>query len=277
MESKSPWRTVTVLVVIAVLLLLIYVLRTVLVPVMIALLFAYLLDPIIDRLEKLKLNRSAAILLLAIIALVVIGTVGGFLTFKAQQEIVAFYNKMPEYFNRIQTEFIPWVETTLNIRLPHTMEELATEVRTSLLNIDPASLKPVTTFFSKVSTNTIALVSSLLGLIIIPVFLFYFLRDWDKILTQITALIPLKQRDYVLQKAAKIDEIVGAFIRGQLTVAIILGVLYSIGLVAVGLDLAVVIGMLAGIGFIIPYLGTILGIIFGTVMALLQCGVTWQV
>ncbi|MBU1881590.1 AI-2E family transporter, partial [bacterium] len=277
MDSKSNWRMAAIVVIAAFLILLTYILRSVLLPVLIALLFAYLLDPVIDRLERWRLNRSLAILILAVVVLIVVGTLGGFLALQAQQEMVAFYKKLPDYLNRIQTDFVPWVETTLNITLPHTMEEFAGELRTNLLNIDPASLRPVTTFASKLSSSTLALISSILGLIIIPVFLFYFLRDWDKIMTQVLALIPLKQRDYVLTKAAKIDEIVGAFIRGQLTVAITLGILYSSGLVIIGLDLAVVIGMLAGIGFIIPYLGTVLGIIAATVMALVQFGIAWQV
>ncbi len=276
MESKQTLRILTALAILALLAWLIYLLRDPLVPVFTALFLAYLLDPLIDKMEKVKVNRSAAIAILAILVIGIAGSAGGFLVVQIQQELVALYNDLPGYIEKVQTQVVPAVEDLTGIELPHSMDEAVNEIQAQLQNLDPAVLKPVTNIITQVSSSTLTVISWLIGLLIIPVFLFYFLRDWDRITERIAGLVPVSKRQYVIEKAKKIDEILGAFIRGQLTIAVILGILYSIGLVSVGIDLAVVIGMGAGIAFIVPYLGTILGIVAASVMALLEFGLSWQ-
>ena len=276
MESRIAWRIIAVVLILGLVIGLFYLLRTVLTPIFIALLLAYLLDLLIDRFERIKFNRTVAILILAIVVIGVIATVGGFLIFQAQQELVAFYKNLPGYIERMQESVFPYIEEHFNVRLPHTWDEILAEAESQIAHIDPAALKPVTTILGKITSSTIALISWIVGLLIIPVFLFYFLRDWDLITERMGGLVPPAYRDYIFDKARKIDGIVGVFIRGQLTVALILGILYSAGLLIVGIDLAVVIGMGAGIAFIVPYLGTILGIVAATVMALLEFGFAWQ-
>ncbi|HUT55428.1 MAG TPA: AI-2E family transporter [bacterium] len=276
MDSKKLWRIGIGLLALALAAGLLYVLRNALVPVSVAVFLAYLLDPVIDRLEARKIPRSAAIFILAGVLFVVAGVVGGFLAVQAQREMVALYHDLPKYLETAQGSLGPKAKEYLGIELPATLQQAIAEAKAQLANIDPAALKPVSNLVGKITRSTLAFVSWILGLVIIPVFLFYFLRDWDRLKYDVLEYVPLSHRDYVSSKARQIDEILGAFIRGQLTICVILGVLYSAGLMLTGIDLAVVIGFSAGILFIVPYLGTILGIIAASIMALLKFGISWQ-
>jgi predicted PurR-regulated permease PerM len=276
MDPKKPWRIGFGLAIALIAVGLLYVLRTALVPVGVALFLAYLLDPVVDRLEARKINRSASILILAGAVILLISLVGGFLLVQAQRELAALYHDLPQYIERVQNKVVPLVKDELGVELPGTLQEAVNEAKAQLANIDPAALKPVTSVMGRFTRSTLAFVTSILGLIIIPVFLFYFLRDWDTLKWEALEYIPLSYREYVKDKAVKIDEILGSFIRGQLTICVILGVLYSLGLMITGIDLAVVIGMFSGLLFIVPYLGTVLGVIAASIMALLKFGLGWH-
>lgn len=280
MDNKKLWRIGTLIAIILVIIGLIYILRAALLPVCVSLLLAYLLDPLIDRMEKRKLNRSAAILLLAGAALVLIGVLGTFFLVQAEREIVKVAHDLPEYLTRVQLQANPLARKYLGVELPQSYTEILEELKKQAGQVDPSALKPVSSALSRITqeitSRTLAFVGWVVGLLIIPVFLFYFLRDWDILKLRVLEFVPLAYRDYLAEKARQVDEVLGAFIRGQLTVCAVLGVLYSIGLLIVGVDLAVVIGMSAGIGFIIPYMGTAIGVVAATVMSLLEYGVSWQ-
>lgn len=276
MDSKRMRRAAIGLAIAAVVIGLLYLLRNALVPVFAAMVLAYLLDPLIDRLEARKINRSAAILMLAGVVTVAAVFLGGFLLVQAQRELVEVFHNLPGYIERVQGRMGPFMSEHLGVELPESFEGAVTEVKNQVKSLDPSALKPVTTVLGRITSSTVAFVSWMVGLFIIPVFLFYFLRDWDLMKVAAADYVPVPHREYVIDKARKIDEILGAFMRGQLTICLVLGVLYSLGLLAVGIDLAVVIGMFAGLAFIVPYLGTILGVAAASVMALLEHGLSWH-
>ncbi len=119
-------------------------------------------------------------------------------------------------------------------------------------------------------------VLSVLNLTLVPIFTFYLLRDWDRLIGGVDALIPPRHRDRVRRLATEIDERLSSFVRGQSTVCVVLGVLYSIGLLISGIDMGIAVGMLSGLLFIVPYLGTIVGVVVATALALLKFGFTWN-
>ncbi|MDH5345894.1 MAG: AI-2E family transporter, partial [Gammaproteobacteria bacterium] len=106
-----------------------------------------------------------------------------------------------------------------------------------------------------------ALAAAVLSLFLIPILTFYLLRDWDGILTRLGALVPVSQRETVLVLARETDDVLGAFLRGQIMVMIALAVIYSTGLGLVGLDYAIAIGVVAGLVSFVPYLGFVFGIL----------------
>jgi len=105
-----------------------------------------------------------------------------------------------------------------------------------------------------------ALATAVISLFLIPILTFYLLRDWDSIVGKFGALIPQKQRPTVFKLARETDDVLGAFLRGQIMVMIALAVIYSLGLGLVGLEYAIAIGVVAGLVSFVPYLGFVFGI-----------------
>jgi predicted PurR-regulated permease PerM len=158
-----------------------------------------------------------------------------------------------------------------------TLNEAISEITANVQKIPPDVIKPFASIVKKIFSNTLYIVLGLLNLVVAPVFTFYFLRDFDLMKKRAAELIPLAYREWTLGKFRQVDETLGAFLRGQLTVCTMLAVLYSFGLMIVGIDMAVIIGVSAGYLFIVPYLGTIFGIITASIMALLKFHDFWHV
>ena len=115
-----------------------------------------------------------------------------------------------------------------------------------------------------------ALAAWVANLILVPVVTFYLLRDWDVMMAKVNRLLPRNIEPKVSLWASECDEVLGAFMKGQLLVMFALGVIYAIGLWLVGLDLALLVGMIAGLASIVPYMGFIIGIVVAGVAAFIQ-------
>ena len=118
-------------------------------------------------------------------------------------------------------------------------------------------------------------ISGMSNLILLPLLLYYFLLDWKRWSYGISALVPRRFIDTYTRITSNMDEVLGEFLRGQLMVMLIMGLVYGVGLMLVGLDSGFAIGMIAGILVFIPYLGAFTGLLLATVAALLQFG-TWN-
>ena len=118
---------------------------------------------------------------------------------------------------------------------------------------------------------------AVLNWLLLPVFSFYLLRDWDDLIDGADKLIPLGQRTMVRDLAKRIDQRLSAFVRGQILVAGAQGVIYAVGLLISGIDLAIAVGLGAGVLALVPYLGTIVGISIASALALLKFGLSWHI
>ena len=134
----------------------------------------------------------------------------------------------------------------------------------------PDLIKPLLTVLQRAFSSTIGLILAVLGYFIIPVYLFYLLADLPQLKRFLESFIPERYLNSYHEKLNEVDTVLSGFIRGQLSVCAILAVLYSIGLYVIGIDLAVAIGTLAGVTFIIPYVGTVIGIVLSVSMAFLK-------
>jgi predicted PurR-regulated permease PerM len=121
------------------------------------------------------------------------------------------------------------------------------------------------------------LINTLLNLLLLPVFTYYLLRDWDILLADAFELIPHKFRPVAARTFGEVNTRLNAFIIGQIKVCLALAVLYTVGLLIIGIDLAVPIGVVSGILFVIPYVGTVFGIFAASILALINFGVDWHV
>jgi predicted PurR-regulated permease PerM len=253
MTETQKWQLLAGTVVLGVLL---YLLAPVLTPFAVSALFAYLGDPIVDRLQRWRLSRGAAVtvvfgLMTLGLTLIVIGLVP-----LLEKQIARFIDKLPQIVAWVNTVVLPWVQQRFG-------------VSTDML--DPGQLIDVlrrhwqqaggvaATVVAQVSKSGMAVVGFVGTVALVPVVTFYLMRDWDVLVERVRELLPRSIEPTVTRLARESDEVLGAFLRGQLSVMLALGVIYSTGLALIGLDLALLIGMLAGLVSFVPYLGLIIG------------------
>ncbi len=126
------------------------------------------------------------------------------------------------------------------------------------------------TVISEVTRSGFVLVSVVMNIALTPVVAFYMMRDFDIVVQRLREMIPREHEQMVVSLIKECDEVLSAFLRGQLMVMVLLGVLYATGLMLVGLELALLIGMIAGLASIVPYLGFVVGISAALVAAAFQ-------
>ena len=247
---------------------LLYILRSVLMPFVAGILLAYLLDPMVDKLEKLKFSRLWATLTVCILTILIILPTLGLLISMIENQISLLIQATPKYLSLIMEKVRPTL-ISLNERFPElksaNLEEL---IKNNIGN----SMKFVGKVLKALISNGFALVNLISLLLIMPIVTFYMLRDWDDFVKKFEDLLPKKSKKTILSTFKDIDKIIAGFIRGQLSVCLILGIFYSIGLKLVGLELGLLVGFIAGIISFVPYVGSITGFVIGCILAFAQYG-----
>lgn len=246
---------------------LIYLLQPVLAPFLVAALFAYLGDPVVDRLEP-KLGRTPAVVVVFVITVTILLAALLLLVPLLEQQITAFIRRLPEHLEWLQRRILPVLRSLFGVErqdlfdAAHLREVLAAHWR------EAGGIAAVVV--STLSRSGMTLVNWGVNMVLIPVVLFYLLRDWDLLVARVRELLPRGIEPTVSGLARESDEVLGAFLRGQLTVMVSLGAIYSIGLAIVGVDLSLLLGMLAGLVSFVPYLGFILGVLSSGIAAVVQ-------
>jgi len=267
-------RTAAVVAVIVFLVWMMSALESVTTVVMVALFLAYLLNPAASRLEGWGVPRSVAALLLVLAGLMVLILIFLVVVPAAVEEVTAFVRRAPVYFATLRTYVLRLVEQ-YGITLPADWEQVFTIVGEKVQEWLPDVRQlaaPLGTIVGTLFRSTLTVISGLVHLMLIPVLVYYLLVSFTDMKEYVRDLIPLYARDTVIEKLWQIDQVISGFVRGQLTICVILAVLYSIGFVMIRIDLAIVLGTISGLLFIIPYVGTMVGLVMGSLMALAKYG-----
>jgi phosphoribosylaminoimidazole-succinocarboxamide synthase len=261
--ENHTWLALAVLVVLAGL---IYALAPVLTPFLAGALLAYIFNPLADRLEKFGLGRSfATFLVLLSVGLAAVGLALLVIPLFASQ-IQLLTARLPEYLGWIQHELLPSLAGLLGLNLNLDMSS----VRDWLTQHAQSAESAASQFLPRLGNGAMAIISALVNLLLIPVVMFYMLRDWDALVARIDHLIPRRWHGPVSKLAGEIDRVLSEFLRGQLSVMVVMSVFYSLGLWLVGLNFALPIGILTGMLGFIPFVGATLGLLLGVLEASLQ-------
>ncbi len=244
----------------------VYALRSVLLPFVAGIIIGYLLDPWATRIEKWGINRTLASVLVMLILILILVPALIALFSVIDSQVGHFISVVPDYLSSFAKKIEP-VFANLQERFP-ALE--ADKIREYLRGNIANSLKLAGNLMRRLITGGFALVNILSLLLITPIVAFYMLRDWDKFIAQVDGLLPQKSKKSVEKQAREIDRILSSFIRGQLSVCVLLGTFYAVGLYVVGLDLGVLVGFLAGIISFIPYVGSITGFLLSILIAFAQ-------
>jgi phosphoribosylaminoimidazole-succinocarboxamide synthase len=264
-----PWLALAILLITGVL---VYLLGPILTPFLAGALLAYIFDPLVKRLQMYGLSRAVSTVLVIVLAgLALFGLLLVALPL-FQGQFAELSQRVPAALDLLQTRFLPWLAQTFGIAIDFNLAALKTWL-TEQATENSASWLP------SLQTGALAVVGVLVNLLLIPVVMFYLLKDWDVMVARVAALVPRPWMGTASRVARAMDAVVGEFLRGQLAVIVTLSLYYAIALWAVGLDYALPIGILTGVLSFVPFLGFALGMILALLVAVLQfsdwSGVAW--
>ena len=256
-----------------------YQLRQPLMPFAVALGLAYFLNPVANGLERVFLRsfaenhllskvgpRAAAVSVIALVVVLVFVAALIFVGPAVYHQVSETVAKTPEYYRVVRSRVEP-VYQSLHDRYPAQTEEVRQRVITTVKANAPQMLSPVTHFLGRAFGSVLGFFLAVLNLLIIPVFAFYLLFDMNHIQDGIKELVPHRFRPYVYSRFREVDRLLSAFARGQVTVCLILGVFYAIGLSACGVPMGVVVGFAIGFFNLIPFMSYVLGLPLALVLS----------
>ena len=236
-------------------------------PFLTAILLAYLGDPLVDRLEQWKVSRTNGVIITFLLLTLVFVAAALLLVPALARQVDDLISSLPAVFAWIRDVAAPYLESRFGlVIIQFDWLEWGKQLDWG------ATGNVVKTIVGNLTQSGMALLGMLTNLVIVPVVTFYLLRDWDLLVERIGALVPRFYIDSVSDLAQQCHETLGAFFRGQLMVMFALSLIYSGGLMVLGLDLGLLVGLLAGLASIVPYLGTIVGIGAGLIAAYFQFG-----
>ena len=175
--------------------------------------------------------------------------------------------KIPGFIDYLQETILPEIERMLGLKEHQSdLTALKEALQQNWQSVGGLAGYLVDT----ISKSSMLLVAWISNLVLIPVIAFYLMRDWDILIDKINHLLPRHIEPVISELALESDEVLGSFLRGQMSVMLSLAAIYSIGLWIAGLDFALLVGMLAGAVSFVPYLGFIVGILAAIIASLIQ-------
>ncbi len=242
---------------------LVVLLRAVAIPVLIGAAAAYTLEPAVAWLERRGWTRTAAAVLIGLV-LTALGV--AFLAF-VLPALVGELSRVPEELRELSRRGLPRLPGRFSVLLPHWVAD-PYELLTSRTARAAGRLMPALAGLLEVATGKA--LSVLTGFLVAPIVAFYLMRDAHRLLRYATELVPPGLRDTVVGHLAEVDEVMAGFIRGQLTVGTLLSLLYFAALSLSGLHLALLVGVVTGLGNLIPYVGLVSGLSLSVMLAVLH-------
>lgn len=246
----------------------VYILRSVILPFAVGIVLGYVFNPMARRFEKWGMSRIWATVAVFLVVIIIAVPALILLFGVIDAQLTTFVEAVPRYIAAM-TEHLEPVLANLQDRFP----DLETQnIKNILRNNITGGLQFGGKLVKGIISNGFAFVNLLSMLVITPVVAFYMLRDWDVFVAKVDALLPRQSKKEIREQFQKIDSALSGFIRGQLSVCVILGLYYSLGLKLVGLELGLLVGFLSGIISFIPYVGSITGFVLSIILALAQFG-----
>ena len=245
----------------SILLIFLWLLGDILLPFVLGAAIAYLLDPIVDRLERLGTGRVLGTILILMAAFFVL-----FFIFLLLIPLVI------DQF-RLLAAAAPDLVASVQALLLNQIASISPEseaLNSTVSNLSTMAQEKLGIIFGSVMASAISLIDVIMLMVITPVVAVYLLVDWDRILEKINELLPLDHASVVRSLASEIDSTLSAFVRGMIAVCLVLGIYYATALSLIGLEFGLIIGFIAGLVSFIPYVGALLGGVLAIGLALIQ-------
>lgn len=265
---RNSWWGVVILVLLVGL---VYLLDAMLMPFIAGMIIAYLFDPIANRFQRWGMNRPLAVSSVFLIIVLVLAISMLIFIPLIVQQIKQLGDSVPGVFE--------WFE---NVLAPQMQEWTGYDVRAELDNVQETLSEHwqdaggyLAQALGQIGRSGMAFATWITYVALIPVVTFYLLLDWNRLLASIADLIPREWVDETYRLAKRCDDVLSAFLRGQLLVMLCLGIIYALGLTVMGLNFGLLIGVVSGLVSIVPFLGFIVGLGIALIVALFQFDSWW--
>ena len=252
---------------------LLYLLSPILAPFLFAAILAYILDPLVERLTGKFVPRTLAVLLAMFGVLVAIVALALIVLPLFVKELKLLAERVPEFIVWLNQRLAPFLERHLGVAFQFDVDT----VRRLAGDLVADNQDLVARLLGSLKIGGLAVLAFIVNLLLVPVVLFYLLRDWNPLLARVDALIPRRAYDKAKTILREVDVVLAEFLRGQLLVILAMSVFYVLALWLARLEFALPIGLIAGLLSIVPYVGALVGFVLASMAALMQFDSLWSV
>jgi predicted PurR-regulated permease PerM len=261
-EPNNLWWFIPAAVVIA----LLYFLSPILAPFLFAAILAYISNPLVSWFGRHRVPRTLG----AVLVMLLLGGLFVLLLLILLplfiKEVRLLSERLPGFLAQLNDNLAPWIKARFGAELQFDLAGLKKLVNENLQGADGLGMK----LLASLRIGGLAVLGFVVNLLLVPVVLFYLLRDWNALLAQINELLPRRWHPQLTGVAREIDAVLAEFLRGQIAVMVLMSVLYVSGLWLAGLEFALPIGIITGMLVFVPYVGMLTGLALATVVALMQ-------
>ena len=246
----------------------IYIFKSVLMPFVLGMAIAYLLNPLVNKLGKLKIGRGPAALLILLIFFAFLGTLFAVLTPLLYKQALQLADDLPGYFDSFMAYIDPYSQRVLAMLGQDGqggIQELLKEHSGNAGNM-------VKKIIESLAAGGQAVFGALSTLVLTPIVAYFMMKEWVRITNWVEDLLPRDSKKTILGLFNQIDTKISGFVRGQISVAAILAVIYAIALTIAGLKYGFLIGLVSGFLSIIPMVGSAVGLVVSVLVAWFQSG-----
>ena len=245
-----------------------YYLQSIITPFIISFALAYLFDPVVDILEKRKISRTFSIMIITILILGVLTLIGLIIIPLFANEIQKLTTTFPSYEElkeRLRSESLLFL-SNIGVDVDRLIASIESETTQKINEF----IQQFTERAQNISSTLSSIVNQLINLILIPFVTFYFLRDFDQLIAYVREKTPDRHKERAEKIYGRVDTILSLYIRGKILAAIIISLVTWAALEILGIQFALILGLVTGFLSIIPYVGPILTFVIGAVLGLVN-------
>lgn len=243
-----------------------YSISDILLPFVLGLTFAYLLDPVADRIQARKIPRHWATLIITVVFFTVISVAGVLLLPIIFEQLGEFFRQLPKFYRQFDRQIVPMILERIRDVNPMIASKFHIESKDISEHLNTIINNSIGGLFA----SGVNLLNFLSLILITPIVTFYMLRDWDLFVAKMYSLLPQDYAPTIKEQIKKIDDTIASFIHGQLNVCILMGLVYGLTLTLIGLNFGFIIGLFTGLLIFIPFLGFLTGATIGVLVAYFQ-------
>ena len=267
------FRRLFIVVAMVVVVFLLYLMMPVIIPFVFAFVLAYLFNPLVKRLSKYIKRWIAIIIVYSTITLGMVVLLWWLIP-TLWNQLQAAWDYLPKVLNWYNQVVREWFVNNTRISLPELESKGFSETLVDYMQTN-YKFEDASTMMSHIIASSMSFINNAGLIVLVPILTFYFLFNWDQRLHMWKMAVPAAYNEKFVQIAKECDRALMAFIKGQLLVMVLLGMIYAVQLQLIGLELGLIIGMVAGVASFVPYLGFGIGFIAAITACLFQFGLDW--